>query len=312
MIYVLGSIMKEVTLEVERAPKKGEYITVDSCKNELGGKGALQAIAIAKMSNRENVASKVRFIGRVGEDATGTELREQLEASGVDTRFVRTAHRNTGMTVTTVTPKDRRTMVYGGANNTLSKTDIDEALDGASPADTLLCQLESPLYVVAYALRKARLLGMTTVLNPSPAKQVPDDFFYNVDIVIPNAEEAQFYSGVNPTDFDAQKSAIRWFHARGVQYVAISLGSHGATASDGAYMLAHIPPRIVDAVDGACAGETFVAALTLTYPHVGMYSFREACLFANKAASVTVSRQGSIGSMPVMSEVTELYNNFIQ
>lgn len=312
MIYVLGSVMNEVTIELERVPKKGEYVTAESCKNELGGRGALQAIAIAKMSNRENVAPKVAIIGRVGDDASGAELKGKLEAAGVDTRFLKTSRRNTGMSVTTVTPKDRRTLVYLGANNTLSKTDIDEALDGASSADTLLCQLESPLYVVAYALRKARLCGMTTVLNPAPAKQVPDDFFYNVDIVVPNAEEAHFFSGVNPTDFDSQKSAIRWFHARGVQYVAISLGSHGATASDGAYMLTHIPPRQVEAVDGACAGETFVAALTLTYPHVGMYSFREACLFANKAASVAVSRPGSTESMPELNDVTELYNNIIE
>ncbi len=313
MIYVLGSISKDVALEVTRMPKKGESITAESCRTGLGGKGANQAAAIAKLGDLAGNGRKiVKFIGKVGDDAVGVELKQKLDDFGVDTRFLRTAHRSTGMTVATLTPKDTRVMTYGGANNTLSKTDVDEALENASSADTLLCQLDSPLYVVAYALRKARSLGMTTILNPAPAKDLPDDLFYNVDIIAPNAAEAQAITGVHLTDHDSRKAAMRWFHAKGVQYVVISLGADGAVMSDGAYIVSHVPAVKVPVLDTSGAGDIFVGALALTYPHIGMYSFREACLFATRAASLSVTRSGASESIPTFAEVLELYNSEVE
>lgn len=312
MIYVLGSINNVISLELERMPKKGESVTVDSCTTKFGGKGANQAIAIAKLAKRENSDKpRVRLIGHVGSDAVGNEIKSMLESYGVDTTFVRSVRRNTGMIITSATEKEKRTLCYGGANNTISKTDIDEALADADGNDTLLCQLESPLYVVMYALKKAHSLGMTTVLNPAPAKHIPAEVYCNVDIIVPNAEETQMLTGINPTDFAAQKNAMRYFHAQGVQYVVITLGSNGCSLSDGAYIVSHIPPRKTEVIDTSGAGDTFVGALTLTYPRIGMYSFEEACVFASKASSITVSRLGAAESMPSMSEVVEMYNHYV-
>ena len=312
MIYVLGSINLDLSVELERLPKKGETVIADSLKSGLGGKGANQAVAIAKLGKRDDKdVSPVRLIGHVGKDAGGDSLINKLNEFGVNTDFVHRVNRPTGTAIVTLTGKDNRIMVYTGANSGLSKTDVDEALEGATSADTLLCQLEVPLYVVAYALRKARAIGMTTIFNPAPAKELPEDLYYNVDIIVPNETETQILTGINPRDYDSQIDALQEFHERGVHYAVITLGDKGSVISDGTGFIAHIPPRKTAVVDTTGAGDTFVGALALTYPHIGMYSFREACAFATAAAALTVSKRGAADSIPTFAEVAAMYNRVI-
>lgn len=311
MIYVLGSINNDISIELDRPPKKGETVIAENCIMGLGGKGANQAVAIAKLDYRpEEAGPSVKLIGHVGKDAVGAELIARLNENRVDTEFVRRVNRATGMAIVTITQKDNRIITYSGANSGLTKSDIDEALEHATSSDTLLCQLEVPLYIVAYALRKARQIGMTTVLNPAPAKtQLPDDMYYNVDIIVPNVAETIALTGINPQDRESEKSAIRYFHECGVPYVVLTLGDRGAAISDGSYIFDVIPARKVNVVDTTGAGDTFVGALALSYPHIGMYSFKEACLFATRAASITISRRGAAESIPTANEVYALYCN---
>lgn len=309
MIYVLGSINNDISLELERMPKKGETVIAEGCRMGLGGKGANQAVAIAKLGKRpDRDKAPVRLIGHVGKDAVGAELLNKLSKYYVDTEFVREVNRATGTAVVQLTGKDNRIIVYSGANSGLSKSDVDEALQNATSADTLLCQLEIPMYIIAYALRKARLIGMTTILNPAPAKTLPDDIYYNVDVICPNETETQILTGIKPVDGDSERAAIRRFHAMGVPYVVLTLGGRGAAFSDGGKLVGHIPARKAKVVDTTGAGDTFVGALALTYPQIGMYSFKEACLFATAAASITVSRRGAAESIPTFDEVSCLYN----
>ncbi len=313
MIYVLGSINNDISLELERMPKKGETIIADGCRMGLGGKGANQAVAIARLAQRYGTGhTAVKMIGHVGKDAVGSELINKLNALEVDTEFVRQVNRSTGTAVVALTGKDNRIIVYSGANLGVSKSDVDEALQNATGSDILVCQLEIPMYIVGYALRKARSIGMTTVLNPAPAKELPDDFYPNIDIIVPNETETQILTGINPRDPDSRRAAIREFHTRGVHYVVLTLGSEGSEISDDDRIYAHIPARQVRVVDTTAAGDTFVGALTLTYTHIGMYSFKEACLFATKAASLTVSRAGASESIPTFDEVCALYNHEIK
>ncbi|MBD5132628.1 MAG: ribokinase [Clostridiales bacterium] len=312
MIYVLGSINNDISIEVERFPKKGETLIADGCQMGLGGKGANQAVAIARLAQRGGSGIKsVKMVGQVGKDAVGAELIKRMDELEVDTTFVDRVNRSTGTAIVTVCGKDNRIMVYSGANLGLSKTDVDEALMNATSADTLVCQLEVPMYVVGYALRKAHSLGMTTILNPAPAKELPKDFYPNIDIIIPNETETEILTGIDPKDEASRVAALREFHARGVHYVVITLGANGSVISDDDRIYAHIPAIKTNVVDTTGAGDTFVGALALTYPHVGMYSFKEACMFATKASSITVSRRGAAESIPSFKEVCELYSNII-
>lgn len=306
MIYVLGSINLDTSLEVERIPKRGETLIADGCNMGLGGKGANQAVAIARLGAPQN-KQLVQMIGCVGKDATGSELISTLEGFGVGTRYVRKVNRATGSAIVMVTPKDNRIIVYGGANTGITKTDIDEALAKATSADTLLCQLEVPMYVVAYALRKARAIGMTTILNPAPAKALPDDLYYSVDVIIPNEVETEELTGIAPRDLESVRGAVENLHERGVQYVVLTLGERGIALSDGNRIFEQIPAYKVAAVDTTGAGDTFVGAFALTYPHIGMYSFKEACVFANRASSIAVTRRGASESIPSAEEVNAMY-----
>ena len=312
MIYVLGSINNDISLEIERIPKKGETVLADGCRMGLGGKGANQAVAVAKLSSKSEGKCAVKMIGHVGKDAVGNELVKTLDGFGVDTEFVRRVNRSTGTAFVALTGKDNRIIVYSGANLGLSKSDVDEALEHAKSGDTLLCQLEVPMYVVGYALRKARSIGMTTILNPAPAKEIPEDFYGNIDIIIPNETETQILTGINPKDADSRLEAMNVFHERGVPYVVLTLGDKGAAFSDDGRLVGHIPAHKIAATDTTGAGDTFVGALALTYPHTGMYSFKEACIFASRAAALTVSRSGAAESIPTFDEVCELYNQTLR
>lgn len=313
MIYVLGSINYDISLELEKMPKKGETMLADSCHTGLGGKGANQAVAIARLARKyDDGRRSVKMIGRVGADAFGADLINRLDGYGVDTEFVRKVNRNTGIAVVSLVGNDNRIAVYSGANLGFTKSDIDEALEHATSADMLLCQLEVPLYIVGYALRKARSIGMTTVLNPAPAKELPDDFYYNIDIIVPNELEAETLTGIKPRDEQSRLAAMNFFLEKGVRYVAITLGGSGVAFSDGMRLVGHLPAHKTVAVDTTGAGDTFVGALALTYPHVGMYSFKEACLFATRASAITVSRRGASSSIPTFEEVCELYSKSIK
>ena len=312
MIYVLGSINIDVSLEIERMPKKGETFIADSCRIGLGGKGANQAVAIARLARKYDDGRKaVQMIGAVGSDGAGAELVKKLNEYGVGTDYVRQVNRATGTAVVAVSGKDNRIMVYNGANLGISKSDVDEALQNATSTDTLLCQMEVPMYIVGYALKVARERGMTTILNPAPAHEMSDDMYYNVDIIAPNETETQILTGINPKDWASQSMAMREFHRRGVRYVVLTLGSNGCAISDNGKLVTHMPARKVDVLDTTGAGDTFVGALALTYPHVGMYSFQEACMFATRASSLTVSRRGAAESIPTFEEVCEIYNKKI-
>ncbi|MCH5350584.1 MAG: hypothetical protein J1F39_01270 [Clostridiales bacterium] len=313
MIYVLGSIRNDITLEVEKLPKNSDPAVADACSVVIGGKGACQAIAISRISKRDDSDKKhVKLIGRVGNDAVGAMLVDKLNELDVDTEFVQKTNRTTGMTVNCTTDRARRTIIYNGANSSVTKTDVDEALGGATSADTLICQLEVPLYVVMFALSKARSLGMTTILNISNAVELPDDLYYNVDVVVVNRAVAEAVTGIAPSDFRAQMNIVRYFNRRGVQCVAITLGDDGAAVSDGEYVSSHVHSPEVTAVDEAGAGDVFVGALALTYPHVGMYSFEEACGFATRAASLSVTKRGGVENTPRLEEIVALYNREIK
>ena len=312
MIYVLGSINNDISIELERMPKKGETLMADGCHIGLGGKGANQAVAIARLARKyEDGRKAVQLIGKVGVDAVGTELKNKLTEFGVGTDYVGQVNRATGTAIVALSGKDNRIMVYSGANIGLSKSDVDEALMNAKSTDALLCQMEVPLYIVAYALQEARARGMTTILNPAPAHEMPPDMYYNIDVIVPNETETQRLTGINPKDWDSQLAAMKEFHRRGVRYVALTLGANGCAISDNGKLVSHIPARKVPVVDTTGAGDTFVGALALTYPHVGMYSFEEACIFATRAASFAVSRYGAAESVPTFEEVCELYNKKI-
>ena len=305
MIFVLGSINTDMVAVVPREVKVGETIICDKFYSGLGGKGANQAVAIAKLGG------KVKFIGKVGNDENGKKAVEKLNEYGVDTEFVAVSETvSTGVALITVANGDNSIVAYGGANFDITCDEVDLALDGAETGDILVMQLEMPLSVVEYGARLAKEKGMKVILNPAPATEIEPSIYAMVDLICPNETETELLTGINPCDGEAYLAlAVKNFYQKGVSEVLITMGSDGSAMAQG-QTITYIEPRKVTAVDTTSAGDTFIGATALKLSQgKDLYS---AVKFATVASSITVTREGASVSIPTESEVEEVIKSLAE
>lgn len=297
MIYVLGSLNMDLVAQVSRMPKAGETMYADSFYTNCGGKGANQTAAVAKLGG------KVAMIGCVGNDAFGQVMKDNLAGYGADVSHIVTVDGPSGVALITVEKGENRIIIDGGANLKLTCAQVDAALDKAVSGDILLAQLESDPQIVAYAFEIARKKGMTTVLNPAPARELPDSLLKNVDIIAPNETETEILTGVMPKDEAHLALAVKHFYGKGIKNVIVTLGGKGAAVSFGSE-ITYIEPRKVTPVDTTAAGDTFVGSVCLCLDRGR--DIVSACRFASVAASVTITRAGAAVSVPTAEEVSEI------
>ena len=165
-IFVIGSINTDLVISAPYFPQKGETLCGSDFFTAHGGKGANQAVAAARAGGR------VFMCGCVGNDSFGKDAIESLMADGIDTQFVRTVNEvSTGTAVIVVTDGDNRIILDPGANARLCCEDIDRALECAQAGDIYLTQLENPIDVIGYGMKKAKEKGMYVILNPAPANR---------------------------------------------------------------------------------------------------------------------------------------------
>ena len=297
MIYVLGSINMDMVARVPRMPVGGETLTADKYYVNPGGKGANQAVAIAKLGG------KVAMIGKVGSDETGDALKNNLKAMGVDESMVTRADVPSGIAMIIVEGGENRIILYKGANHSVTKTDVDEGLKNAKPGDALVMQLEIPLETVTYAAAVAKQKGMLVLLNPAPAVPLGEELLKNVDIIAPNETETEILTGVG-LDSDVHIAlAVKKLYQLGVKRVIITMGSRGSIVAEG-QTITPVEPRKVKAVDTTSAGDTFVGATVLRY--LDGDTLEDAARFASVASSITVTREGAAQSIPTLEEVKKV------
>ena len=295
MIYVLGSINMDMVARVPRMPVGGETLTADKYYVNPGGKGANQAVAIAKLGG------KVAMIGKVGSDETGDALKNNLKAMGVDESMVTRADVPSGIAMIIVEGGENRIILYKGANHSVTKADVDEGLKNAKPGDALVMQLEIPLETVTYAAAVAKQKGMLVLLNPAPAVPLGEELLKNVDIIAPNETETEILTGVG-LDSDVHIAlAVKKLYQLGVKRVIITMGSRGSIVAEG-QTITPVEPRKVKAVD--TAGDTFVGATVLRY--LDGDTLEDAARFASVASSITVTREGAAQSIPTLEEVKKV------
>ena len=297
MIYVLGSINMDMVARVPHMPVGGETLTADKYYVNPGGKGANQAVAIAKLGG------KVAMIGKVGSDATGDALKNNLKAMGVDESMVTRADVPSGIAMIIVEGGENRIILYKGANHSVTKADVDEGLKNAKPGDALVMQLEIPLETVTYAAAVAKQKGMLVLLNPAPAVPLGEELLKNVDIIAPNETETEILTGVG-LDSDVHIAlAVKKLYQLGVKRVIITMGSRGSIVAEG-QTITPVEPRKVKAVDTTSAGDTFVGATVLRY--LDGDTLEDAARFASVASSITVTREGAAQSIPTLDEVKKV------
>ncbi|HHO6153126.1 TPA: ribokinase [Staphylococcus aureus] len=300
-VVILGSTNVDQFLTVERYAQPGETLHVEEAQKAFGGgKGANQAIATSRMQ------ADTTFITKIGTDGVADFILEDFKVAHIDTSYIiKTAEAKTGQAFITVNAEGQNTIyVYGGANMTMTPEDVINAKDAIINADFVVAQLEVPIPAIISAFEIAKAHGVTTVLNPAPAKALPNELLSLIDIIVPNETEAELLSGIKVTNEQSMKDNANYFLSIGIKTVLITLGKQGtyfATKNQSQ----HIEAYKVNAIDTTAAGDTFIGAF-VSRLNKSQDNLADAIDFGNKASSLTVQKHGAQASIPLLEEVNQV------
>jgi ribokinase len=193
--------------------------------------------------------------------------------------------------------------VAGGANGRLSSADVKKAGIVFASASVLIMQLETPLETLQTAAELATNAGVRVILNPAPARPLPDKLLRHVSILTPNETEAELLTGIKVTNEASAAKAAAKLRQRGVQTVILTLGARGAFIADGEQNQL-VTGFKVKAVDTTAAGDVFNGALSVALAEGQPLS--QAVRFANAAAAISVTRMGAQPSVPTRQEIDNM------
>ncbi|HEX2903819.1 MAG TPA: PfkB family carbohydrate kinase [Jatrophihabitans sp.] len=276
-VIVIGSVNVDLQLLLPRLPGPGTTVTGGRLLRCLGGKGANQAAAAARLGAR------TALIGRVGDDAEGAFAREALAAAGVEVGQLQTVAGPTGVATVLSDPAGENLIgVASGANASLSGDAVLTALESLGrQAAVLVANLEVPVAAVASAAGWAHRHGCTFVLNPAPAQRLPLELLDQVSVLTPNEHEA--------VELDFAGTQLITRGAAGVELVRPGLPA------------LRVPAFAMPVVDTTGAGDACTAALAWALAAgVGLES---AAVLAAAAGSLAVRGAGAQGSLPTAAEV---------
>ncbi|MHA3736910.1 ribokinase [Pseudomonas sp. Eth.TT006] len=295
-VVVIGSLNMDLVTRAPRLPKGGETLIGHSFATVSGGKGANQAVAAARLG------AQVAMVGCVGNDDYGVRLRDALLAEQIDCQAVSTVEDSSGVALIVVDDNSQNAIVIvAGANGAMTPAVIDRFDAVLQAADVVICQLEIPDATVGHALKRARELGKTVILNPAPASRpLPADWFAAIDYLIPNESEAAALSGLPVDSRETAENAASQLIAMGAGKVIITLGAQGSLFANG-QGFEHFPAPKVQAVDTTAAGDTFVGGFAAAL--ASGKSEAEAIRYGQIAAALSVTRAGAQPSIPTMSDV---------
>ena len=295
-IVVLGSTNTDMVITGKKIPVPGETILGGHFLLNPGGKGANQAVAVARLSEKKGACS---FIAKVGDDVFGRETLARLKKDSITPRLIVDKKEPSGTALIMVDNKGQNIIsVALGANGTLSPKDVEPFKKEIESAAILLMQLETPIKTVEWAAKVANQAKVTVILNPAPACKLPAPLYKLIDWITPNETEAELLTGVKVTDAASAQKATEVFKKRGVKHVIITMGTKGCWCGDCQKLY---PCRKVKAVDCVAAGDTFNGAFAVALAEGKSCS--EAVDFAQKAAAISVTRPGAQSSVPTRKEI---------
>ena len=298
-IVVVGSSNTDMVVNVARIPKPGETILGGSFHTAPGGKGANQAVAA------QRAGGAVTFVASVGQDAFGQQAVTGFVKEGINVDHI-SRHKTepSGVALIFVAADGENSIaVASGANARLTQTQVEKAAGAIARASVLVMQLETPLPTIEYAARAAAGKKVAVILNPAPARPLPDALLRRVTILTPNETEAEILTGIKVTDNASAAKAAGVLLAKGVCIVIITLGSRGAlVAMTG--LTQHIPGFKVKPVDTTAAGDCFNGALAVAFAEE--QPLLDAVRFANAAAALSVTKQGAQPSAPKRRDIEKL------
>jgi len=298
-LTVLGNINIDFVVQANRLPRPGETVcSQGDFKMVPGGKGANQAVAAARLG------AQVTLIGRVGNDAFGPALLENLRREDINTNFIlQDEEANTGAAFITVLPDGENAIVSAlGANNRCTIEQLEAAAPQIERSDLLLVQLGVPAEVVNRAIQIAVDRDVLVQLNPSPLGQPLPNLWRRAYALVPNQSEASEISGVQITDIASAMEAAEVIRSEGITVVVITLGPAGCLvdSAQGTYRVGGFP---VEPIDTTAAGDSFAGALATALAE-GMPA-TEAAVFANAAGALATTIPGAQPSLPQREAVND-------
>ena len=296
-VLVFGSLNMDLVVRSPRLPNPGETILGTQFDTIPGGKGANQAVAVA----RQQVSTTM--LGRVGPDAFGHALRHGLAVEGVDVENVQIdPEAHTGVAAIAVAATgENHIVVVPGANGRNDDTQLEHLKQLLPKASLLLLQFEMPIPIVTAAAELAHREGLRVVVDPAPAQaDLPDRLYRHTHILTPNQVEAAQLVGFPVDTIEAATEAARVLQQRGVEIAVITLGEHGVlcVAQDASF---HAPAFSVTPIDTVAAGDAFNGGLA-----VALYKkqpLRAAIGWASATAALAVTRAGAQPSLPTRSQI---------
>lgn len=295
-ITVIGSANVDLVIQADRFPQPGETILGHAFNQFMGGKGANQAIAASRLG------SDVTFVGCVGDDLYGKEVKVNLENENVNIEHVVTEHDiTTGIANILVAESDNIITVIPGANHRLTATHMENLEEVIASSDAVVLQLEILFDTVEKVVELANKHDVPVILDPAPAAQLSNDLLKKVNYMTPNESEMRLLSGEETNNFDVQ---FQKMFAIGVKHVIMTRGASGVLyANKDEQTIQSFRAYEVDVVDTTGAGDTFCAAFAVAI--AGNKSISEAIQFATAAASLSTTKLGAQTGMPTETEVIQ-------
>jgi len=299
-IAVVGSYATGLTMRVNRLPSPGETLLAKGYRVDFGGKGSNQAVACARLG------ANVSFIAKIGRDdfgemALGLHREEKVDIDSV----IQVADQPTGVGFIIVDANGNNCITLDpGANDLLTAEEVSQGLKTLTPEAVVLAQLEIPVEAARAAMTRGREKQALTILNPAPARTLPDSVLRLVDVLTPNQSEAKVLVGQSPDVVIEPETVARELVRRGVKQVVITLGDKGALIAT-ANSSRHVPAIKVSAEDTTGAGDSFNAGLAVALSCGEKLD--EAVRFAVVTGGLAVRREGVVPSLPTRHEVLQFY-----
>jgi ribokinase len=298
-IVIVGGANADYLVRGMRLPAPGETVSGDLFQEAAGGKGSNQAGGVARLG------SSVALVGRLGADPRGDTLIGALQRDGVDVSHVtRDPERQSGVALIAVDHAgEKQIIVAPGANAALSEADVEAARATIALAKVVVTGLEVPLPAVSAALRLGKAAGARTILDPAPSMPLSEEVLRLVDVIRPNASEAEALTNVKVTGVKSAAHSARILITRGVGAVILPAGAEGdllVTREE-----QHLLPMLsVASVDATGAGDAFVAGLAVALSEGR--SLTDAATFGHAAAAFSTTRIGARAGLPRREDLAPL------
>lgn len=289
-VLVVGSLNMDLVTRVHKTPRVGETVSGQGLHQNPGGKGANQAVALGKLG------AQVHMAGKVGNDAYGLALKQNLAEMNVSDLTEMVDHTGTGLAFIMVNDDaDNSIVVIEGANGQLMPEDVKpEWFDGV---DYVITQHEIPMATVNQVIQMAKEKGIITVHNPAPVKPLSPETLKGIDYLVLNETEFEALTGF---PYEGEKDLRKGLQTLQVGAILLTLGSAGARFDDGVTVIG-VPALKVEAVDTTAAGDSFIGGFV--YALSNEKTIEEAMQFATQVAAYTVTKLGAQSALPYMEDL---------